>query len=78
MTRRGSLHPAIKSVTSTDHKTTEVIPTPAPTKVHVVMGNDYPHAVWADEAKAQAWCDEQPKDRTPRIYYRVYSFDLIP
>lgn len=47
-----------------------------PTKVHVVMGNDYPHAVWADEAKAQAWCDAQAKDKTKRIYWRVYSFDL--
>lgn len=47
-------------------------------RVYVVMGNDYPNGVYASEREAQAFCDAQPKDKPPHIYWRVYPFDLIP
>lgn len=51
-------------------------------KVWVVMGNDYPDAVFTTEAAAKAYCEEQkkkslyPGTSTPRIYWRTYEFEL--
>lgn len=58
-------------------------------KVFVVMGNDYPDAVFTSNEAAEAYCcakrsDDvlaQPKGgmmhgSVPRIYWRVYAFDL--
>lgn len=54
-------------------------------KVWVLMGNDYPEAVFASEEAAEAEVkrrmDEQravkPKWAAPRIYWRTYAFDLV-
>lgn len=52
-------------------------------KVFVVMGNDYPSAVFEDEAKAEAYCKEMKAESKkgkpasyPGIYYRVYEFEV--
>ncbi len=45
-------------------------------KVFVVMGNDFPEAVYAVKAQAQEFCDAQPKDTQLRIYWRIYEFDV--
>lgn len=51
-------------------------------KVYVVMGNDYPDRVFADEKDAEDYRREQStqadKRGFPRIHWRVYAFDLIP
>jgi hypothetical protein len=54
-------------------------------QVHVVMGNDFPDRVYTDEAMAEKFCNEQmalqrrglKSYERPRIYWRVYSFELI-
>jgi hypothetical protein len=54
-------------------------------KVYVVMGNDFPEAVFSTEIEAEKLCErrrfeEGPKPpkgyRVPRIYWRVYPFEL--
>jgi hypothetical protein len=53
-------------------------------KVWVLMGNDFPEAVFADQIAAEAEVkrrmDEQrvgkPNWDTPRVYWRVYDFKL--
>lgn len=49
-------------------------------KTFVVMGNDFPDAVFASEDLAEAYCVEQRKlngkNTTPHIYWKVYAFDL--
>jgi hypothetical protein len=51
--------------------------------VYVVMGNDYPAAVFEREADAIGYCDEKaklPESRHPSgakcIYWRSYSFEV--
>jgi hypothetical protein len=59
--------------------------------VHVVMGNDFPDAVFADAADADAYCVKARADSIerlrqqwgqqysgPGIHYRVYPFELKP
>lgn len=57
-------------------------------RVYVVMGNDYPDAVFTTEAAAEAYCteraaeDPRPKLRSsafpaPRVYWRYYDFPLL-
>lgn len=52
-------------------------------KVYVVMGNDYPAAVYADEDAAATRCREEAAKNEKRkldgygaIYWRYYDFDL--
>ena len=60
-------------------------------RLFVIMGNDYPAGVMDDEAAAEALCKarmdaqraeliaqhgESGKHYSPRIYWRVYPFDL--
>lgn len=53
-------------------------------KVYVVMSNDYPDRVFANENTAEDYCkrkmEEQKKElkpwETPRIYYHTYAFDV--
>jgi hypothetical protein len=52
-------------------------------KVHVVMGNDYPAAVFDDDKKAAAFVDKMKvtpenisKFGHPRIHWRAYEFEL--
>lgn len=43
--------------------------------VYVVMGNDFPEAVYADQDKAEAFlAKERPKNK--HIYWRVYAFEV--
>lgn len=52
--------------------------------VHVVMGNDFPSAVFSTEALAEAYCkrmggaNADPRGPQPqrRIYWRHYKFEL--
>lgn len=52
--------------------------------VFVVMSNDFPDAVFSDEPKAEAYCKKRMDFQreglkpyeTPRIYYRVYDFEV--
>lgn len=44
-------------------------------KVFVVMGNDYPDAVFDTEAAAEAYCAKQ-RPHNDRIYWRVYEFEV--
>jgi len=49
--------------------------------VYVVMGNDFPEAVFSSDADAQAFCekirDVPPAHKFgPRIHWRVYNFVL--
>lgn len=48
------------------------------TKVWVVMGNDFPDAVFSSEEKATAYCAEKKKEPSPgaRIHWRSYEFEL--
>jgi hypothetical protein len=59
------------------------------TKLFVVMGNDFPAAVFSTKKRAEAYCDKRKaKDRTdderrgdrlsslPRIFWRSYEFEL--
>lgn len=54
-------------------------------KVYVVMGNDFPAAVFDSGSAAEAYCLERKKQdetaaagtrRLSRIYWRVYDFPL--
>jgi hypothetical protein len=47
------------------------------TRVHVVMKNDYPFAVFSDGVKAASFVAAQPRehDRMP-IYWKVYEFTV--
>jgi hypothetical protein len=48
-------------------------------KVYVVMGNDYPEAVFKLEAEAVKFCSDKKKERgmqKPVIYWRTYEFEL--
>src|SRR5438309_1423043 len=53
-------------------------------KVFVIMGNDYPAAVFSTEAAASAYVEmkkhEDPhygmKYTSPRIYWRFYEFEI--
>jgi hypothetical protein len=54
-------------------------------KVFVIMSNDFPDCVFAEEAKAEAYCKDKMDEQraaltnsweTPRIYYRVYPFEV--
>lgn len=50
-----------------------------PQRVFVVMGNDYPDAVFAKWVDASTYCDQQnqkPIEDARKIHWRVYSFDL--
>jgi hypothetical protein len=55
------------------------------TKVFVVMGNDFPAAVFTTEQAAEDYCVDQREETeakrkrgegSGRIYWRVYPFDL--
>jgi len=51
-------------------------------KIYVVMGNDYPDAVFTNEVVAERYCmTKRAEDLllyvSPRIDWRVYPFDLI-
>lgn len=49
-----------------------------PTSVFVVMSNDFPHSVWADEEEAKAFCDRNNCGQVQqRIYWKVYPFQLV-
>lgn len=51
-------------------------------KVHVVMGNDYPAAVFDDDKLAAAFIEKMdgPSNKTKfghsRIHWRAYEFEL--
>jgi hypothetical protein len=52
-------------------------------KVWVIMGNDFPDAVFDSEEAAQRYCTTKMNDPanmrkhgTPRIYWRYYEFKL--
>ena len=52
-------------------------------KVFVVMGNDFPAAVFANEQDAQRCCEQETAKNERRkqdgygaIYWRVYPFEL--
>lgn len=52
--------------------------------VYVVMSNDFPDCVFADAEAASKYCDEKTEAQrsgvsgtwSPRIYYRVYKFEV--
>ena len=48
--------------------------------VYVVMGNDYPSAVFTSEVEAEAYCYRKREERSDgtitRIYWRVYEFTM--
>ena len=49
------------------------------TYVHVVMGNDYPAAVFRKEESAEEFCVCKKKANKPNeraIYWRHYEFEL--
>jgi hypothetical protein len=46
-------------------------------KVFVVMGNDFPAAVFDNEETAEAYIEHIKSEKpNPHIYWRVYPFDL--
>lgn len=54
-------------------------------KVYIVMGNDYPAAVFSDKKIAEAYCYKKKKEEKPhesavwkgtQIYWRSYEFTL--
>ncbi len=48
-------------------------------KVYVVMGNDYPNAVFRDENKAKKYCAAKKAKNMPGeriIYWRHYEFEV--
>lgn len=51
-------------------------------KVFVVMGNDYPDAVFKKERKAEEYCQSKRRAHLDagstgmRIHWRVYEFEL--
>lgn len=49
------------------------------TKIYVVMGNDYPSAVFSKKKRAEKYCDrmrENNKLDGQRIFWRVYEFEV--
>lgn len=47
--------------------------------VHVVMGNDYPDAVFTTREAGDSYCKqrrEEDKHSERRIYWRCYEFEL--
>jgi hypothetical protein len=47
--------------------------------VYVVMGNDYPDAVFKEQSAAEAYClakNSENRKGQRRIYWRFYSFEL--
>ncbi|AMX93665.1 MULTISPECIES: hypothetical protein [Mesorhizobium] len=50
------------------------------TEVHVVMGNDFPAAVFEKAEDAEACCVARRAENEPgytRIHWRVYNFPLL-
>lgn len=48
-------------------------------KVYIVMGNDFPDAVFRTEEGAEKYCHEKPKidaASNRRIYWRWYEFEV--
>ena len=48
-------------------------------KVYVVMGNDYPDAVFLDEKKAKEYCAVKKAKNKPGeriVYWRYYEFEV--
>jgi len=50
-------------------------------KIYVVMGNDYPKAAFSSEQKAEEFiavmkAADKKADRSGRIYWRSYEFEL--
>lgn len=50
-------------------------------KVYVIMGNDYPDAVFSDAGQADRHCEkmrerDRKMDQRPRIYWRSYPFKV--
>lgn len=53
-------------------------------KVFVLMGNDFPEKVFADEVEANSFCEslmDEPANKLEgfarRVYWRIYPFDLV-
>lgn len=48
------------------------------TVVHVVMGNDYPAAVFSSPERAEAYCraKREKADREGMVYWRTYEFPV--
>lgn len=47
--------------------------------IHVVMGNDFPDAVFSSETLAEEYCERRRVDdrrEGRRIYWRVNSFEV--
>ncbi len=54
-----------------------------PTKVYVVMSNDYPNCVFSDEVAAGLYVAKRKLEDNPsgsgvyrRVYWRFYEYDL--
>lgn len=50
------------------------------TEVAVVMGNDFPDAVFEKREDAEAYCDARRAENVPGytcIHWRVYNFPLL-
>lgn len=54
-------------------------------KVYIVMGNDFPDAVFSNKTKAEEYVEKKktetpkfPLTGTARIYWRCYEFELNP
>lgn len=47
----------------------------SPMRVHIVMGGDFPEAVFKNYPPATKLCDEMRK-KFPNIIWRIYTFDL--
>lgn len=56
-----------------------------PMKVYVIMANDFPHCVFAEEPQATAYVARKRTEENdkaafrfrPRIYWMVHAFELI-
>lgn len=50
-------------------------------RVYVVMGNDFPDAVFTSAELAQVYCASKAVDTRPggitRVYWRFYDFELL-
>ena len=52
-------------------------------RVFVVMANDFPDSVYLDEGEAERYAKAETEksrerpDYLPRIYYRVYPFEVM-
>lgn len=44
--------------------------------VYVVMGNDYPDAVFTTEVAASAYCSDKKAQTGRRVHWRYYAFRL--